>query len=92
EFKSNARAALADAQLQRALAGLPTGLVAQRTAAKAALPEFEALRTAGRDVKNHMLAHLDLYLARYEEKAAENGAQVHWAETASDAREIIATI
>ena len=92
EFKSNARAALGDQQLQRALAGLPTGLVAQRTAAKAALPEFEALRTAGRDVKNHMLAHLDLYLERYEAKATENGAMVHWAETASDAREIIAGI
>ena len=92
DFKDNARAALADPQLQRALAGLPGGLVAQRTAAKAALPEFEALRNIGRDVKNHMLANLDVYLARYEEKATANGAQVHWAETASDARAIIAGI
>jgi len=34
-FKDNARSALADVQLQRALSGLPTGLVAQRTAARA---------------------------------------------------------
>jgi L-lactate dehydrogenase complex protein LldF len=92
DFKDNARVALGDAQLQRALSGLPGGLVAQRTAAKAALPEFEALRTVGRDVKNHMLANLDLYLERYEAKATANGAIVHWAETASDAREIIAKI
>jgi len=92
DFKSNARAALSDPQLQHALSGLPGGLVAQRTAAKAALPEFEELRTAGRDVKNHMLAHLDLYLARYEERAIANGAHVHWAETATDACEIIAGI
>jgi len=92
EFKTNARAALADPQLQRALSGLPGGLVAQRTAAKAGLPEFEDLRTAGRDVKNHMLANLDIYLARYEEQATANGAHVHWAETASDAREIILAI
>ena len=91
-FKSNVRAALADPQLQRALGGLPGGLVAQRTAARAALPEFEDLRTVGRDVKNHMLANLDLYLAHYEEKATANGAQVHWAETAADARDIILNI
>jgi L-lactate dehydrogenase complex protein LldF len=92
DFKDNARVALADPQLQRALSGLPGGLVAQRTAAKAGLPEFEALRTLGRDVKNHNLANLDVYLARYEAKATENGAQVHWAETAGDARDIILKI
>jgi L-lactate dehydrogenase complex protein LldF len=92
DFKANARVALDDTQLQRALSGLPTGLVAQRTAARAALPEFETFRTIGRDVKNHMLANLDLYLERYEAKATANGAVVHWAETAADAREIIAGI
>ena len=92
DFNSNVRVALGDAQLQRALGGLPGGLVAQRAAAKAGLPEFEQLRTIGRDVKNHMLANLDLYLARYEKKATENGAQVHWAQTAGDARDIILKI
>jgi L-lactate dehydrogenase complex protein LldF len=92
DFKDNARVALGDPQLQRALSGLPTGLVAFRTAAKAGLPEFEDLRNIGRDVKNHMLANLDVYLARYEEKATANGAQVHWAETAGDARDIILKI
>ena len=92
DFKDNARVALHDPQLQRALGGLPGGLVAFRTAARAGLPEFEALRTIGRDVKNHMLANLDIYLERYEAKAKENGAQVHWAETASDARGIILKI
>ena len=92
DFKDNARVALADPQLQRALGGLPGGLVALRTAAKAGLPEFEALRNVGRDVKNHMLANLDVYLARYEAKAIENGANVHWAETAGDACDIILKI
>jgi len=91
-FKSNATAALADAQLQRALAGLPGGLVAQRTAARARLPEFEALRDVGRDVRNHALANLDLYLAAYEEKATAAGAKVHWASTAAEARETILAI
>ena len=88
-FKANAKAALGDAQLQRALAGLPGGLVAQRTAARAKLPEFEALRDIGRDIKNHTLANLDLYLEAWEAKAKAAGAIVHWAPTAADARRII---
>ena len=91
-FKKNARSALADPQLQRALSGLPTGLVAQRTAARAKLPEFEALREIGREIKNHTLAHLDLYLEEYEKNATAAGAHVHWAATAADARRIVLDI
>ncbi len=88
-FRQNARTALGDAQLQRALAGLPTGLVANRAAARARLPEFEELRDVGRDIKDHTLAHLDLYLEEYERKATAAGAHVHWAATAAEAREIV---
>jgi L-lactate dehydrogenase complex protein LldF len=91
-FKSNVKTALKDAQLQRALAGLPTGLVAQRAAAKARLPEFEALRDVGRDIKNHTIANLDHYLEAWETKATAAGAKVHWAPTAADARDIIGAI
>ncbi len=91
-FKDNAKAALGDAQLQRALSGLKGGLVAQRTAARERLPEFEALRDVGRDIKNHTLANLDLYLEAWETKAKAAGANVHWAPTAADAREIVLDI
>ena len=92
EFKANARVALDDAQLQRALSGLPGGLVAQRTAARDKLPEFEDLRDVGRDIRDHTLAHLDLYLTEWETKAKAAGAHVHWAPTAADARDIIEKI
>ena len=92
QFKSNARTALGDAELQRALSGLPTGLVAQRAAARDRLPEFEHLRDVGRDVRNHALANLDVYLEEYEAKATAEGATVHWASTAAEAREIITRI
>lgn len=88
-FKENAARALRDEQLQKALAILPTGLVANRAAARARLPEFETLRDVGRDIKDHTLANLDLYLELYEKRATAAGAQVHWAPTAADAREII---
>jgi len=89
-FKSSAEKALADAKLAKALAGLPGGLVAQRTAAKARVPEFEALRDAARDIRDHTLQHLDLYLEAFAAKAEAAGTRVHWAEDAAEARTIIA--
>src|ERR1700758_1891417 len=87
-FKQNARDAIADAQLQRALSrGL--GFVARRQQAADRLPEVDALRDAARDIKNHTLAHLDLYLEAYEERVRAQGGQVHYAVTAEEARAII---
>ena len=65
-FKDNAHQALKDAALQRALGNVRTGFIEKRAAAAARLPEFEALRDSARDIKNHTLAHLELYLAAYE--------------------------
>jgi L-lactate dehydrogenase complex protein LldF len=91
-FKANARAALADPALQRALGNVERGFVAKRRKAADKLPEFEALRDAARDIKNHTLAHLDLYLEAYEAKVTAAGGHVHFAPTAADAREIVAAI
>ena len=91
-FKANARVALGDKQLQDALGNLKGGLVAQRARARDALPEFEDLREVARDIKNHTLANLDLYMEAYEKKATEAGAHVHFAPTADDARAIILDI
>lgn len=91
-FKDNARVALDDGQLQRALSVLPTGLVANRAIARAKLPEFEQLRDVNKELRDHALANLDLYLEEYERKAKAAGAHVHWAVTAADARQIILDI
>jgi len=91
-FKEQARDALSDAKLQKALGNVERGFVVKRAKALAALPEFDALRDAGRDIKNHTLAHLDLYLEAYEDKVTAAGGQVHWAETAGDARALILDI
>lgn len=93
QFKSNAKAALADDRLQGALGPALDGVVARRAKARGAAPdEFDALRDAARDLKNHVLEHLDLYLEEYERKVREAGGQVHWAETAQDACEIVEEI
>jgi L-lactate dehydrogenase complex protein LldF len=90
-FKDNARAGLADVQLQRALSkGL--GFVERRRLAAERLPEFEPLRDAARDIKNHTLAHLDLYLEAYEARVTAAGGQLHYAVTAEEARAIVLDI
>ena len=65
-FKENAHRAIADAGLQKALARSGPSFIARRTAAVAALPEFEQLRDIARDIKNHTLANLDFYLEAWE--------------------------
>ena len=90
-FKANARAAIADPQLQGVLRqGL--GFVDRRQAAIDRLPEFDALRDSARDIKDHTLAHLDLYLEAYEERVRAAGGHVHHAVTPEEARGVILDI
>jgi len=91
-FKENSRQALSDAQLQKALGNVRSGFIDKRQNSIDALPEFDALRDSARAIKDHTLAHLDLYLESYEEKVKKAGGYVHWAETAADARNIILEI
>ena len=91
-FKDNARQALADPQLQRALGHVKSGFIGRRQAAADRLPEFEELRDAARDIKDHTLAHLDLYLERYETAVLAAGGHVHFARDAREARDIVLTI
>jgi L-lactate dehydrogenase complex protein LldF len=89
QFKQNAARALADVQLQKALGNVKQGFIDKRQQAAAKLPEFEALRDSARDIKNHTLKHLDLYLEAYEEKVKASGGHVHFARNADEARAVI---
>ncbi len=88
-FPANVREAFSDQQLQRALRNVPTGFIKKRAAARDRLPEFDALRDAARDIKNHTLQHLDLYLERYVDKVEAVGGNVHFCTTADQARATI---
>lgn len=92
QFKENAHAALADVELQRSLEVLETNFIGRRKQVADKLPEFDALRDAARDIKNHTLAYLDLYLEEYERRVVAQGGHVHYAVTAADARSIILDI
>ncbi len=88
KFKENAHEALNDARLQTAMS-FSRNFVARRAASAARLPEFEALRDSCRAIKDHTLAHLDLYLEAYEAKVRASGGEVHYAQDADEARKII---
>jgi L-lactate dehydrogenase complex protein LldF len=91
-FEVNARAGLANDNLQRALALMRSGFPQRRRLAVERLPEFEALREVAKSIKDHTLEHLDFYLEHYEENVVASGGQVHWARTPEDARAAVLQI
>ncbi|MGH6969093.1 MAG: lactate utilization protein B [Stellaceae bacterium] len=91
-FKANARQALGDPNLQRAMTNLRAGFVERRAHAVAQLPEWEELRDAAVAIKRDTLAHLDFYLEEFEKKVVANGGQVHWCRDAAEANAAVLAI
>src|SRR5687768_7458898 len=88
-FKENAKAALADAQLRGALKNATSLFGERRKEAAASLPNWEALRSEARAIKDDTLLHLDRYLEQFVQNAESRGAKVHWARDAVEANAII---
>lgn len=65
---------------------------AKRDKAVFQIPEWEKLREAGSQIKNHVLSNLHDLLTQFEAKATENGIKVHWAADANEHNEIIYSI
>ena len=64
----------------------------KRDKAAHSLPEWEALRQAASDVKDHTLNNLDTYLIEFEKNALKNGIKVHWAYDGEEHNQIILSI
>jgi L-lactate dehydrogenase complex protein LldF len=92
DFKENAHRALGDAELQKALGHVRQNFIDKRKAAADRLPEFEALRDAAADLKDHVLANLDLYLETYESRVRASGGHVHFARNSVEACRTIVDI
>ncbi len=87
-FSARAQQAVADRTLKLAIDRTTSTARTKRAAAVAAWPQFQAARELGRDIKDHVIANLDHYLAEFERNAVASGAVVHWARTAEEACEI----
>jgi len=91
-FDARVRAALGNPLLKVAIDRTTGTARTKRAAAMAAWPEFAEARLLGRDIKDHVVAHLDHYLVEFERNAVASGAKVHWARTGQEACEIVIKI
>ncbi|RLJ63799.1 L-lactate dehydrogenase complex protein LldF [Sulfurisoma sediminicola] len=95
-FKARAVAQLADAGVQSNLKKAKGKFVDKRRDAIAEFlaqgGDFEALREAGMELRNRVLADLDLWLEKFEVNATARGAKVLWARDGAEACRLIVDI
>ncbi len=53
------------------------------------MPDWEALRVAGQQIKAATMARLDEHLEKFEHELTARGGVVHWARDANEANEIV---
>src|SRR5260221_6600086 len=92
DFIDNAHAALENATLQQALGNVRVNFIDKRRQAVEALPEFDALRKAGKEMRDRVLADLDTHLLAFEAKVTKQGGHVHWCADAEAARQTVLKI
>jgi L-lactate dehydrogenase complex protein LldF len=91
-FKDQAHAALNDAALKGALGRLKTHFALRRRDAALRYGDFEALRDAGKAIRDHAIANLDTLLETFERNVTARGGVVHWARDAAEARDVVLQI
>jgi L-lactate dehydrogenase complex protein LldF len=88
-FPIAARESLTNAQLRRNVRHATDVIRAKRAAMVGEMPDWQALRETGRQIKAHVLRHLDHYLEQFEQNCVKSGGQVHWARDADEANRIV---
>lgn len=88
-FPDAARDALGNAQLRRNVKRATDTIRGKRALVVGETPDWEELREAGRQIKAHVLRHLDAYLQEFEENCTRAGGHVHWAADADEANRIV---
>jgi L-lactate dehydrogenase complex protein LldF len=91
-FEEAAKVALANTQLRRNMGKATQTIRDKRRSVVEELPDWEALREAGRAIKERVLRHLDSYLEELEASVVRAGGVVHWARDAAEAGAIIARL
>ena len=91
-FYRRAEDALADAALSAKVQRATSRLLASRELGFGAFAGSDAVRDRAQAVRADVVAHLDRYLAQFAAGVEARGGQVHWADTADDARRIVGEI
>ena len=88
-FPQAARTALANTQLRRNIGHATKTIRAKRARVVGEVPDWEALRLAGQQLKAATMARLDEHLERLEREVTARGGAVHWARDANEANDIV---
>lgn len=92
-FRNQIRTALADSNLQAALDDNARRRLDARQQAYASLPEpWEVMRQRAHQVREQVIVNLDHYLEQFTTRLQANGIQVHQAQSAIDATQIVLEI
>jgi hypothetical protein len=92
EFRRRIRTSLANLTLQSALDANAERRVKGRIQALETLPNWREKRQQAHAIRAEVIDHLEEYLARFIDKAQENGIIVHRAKDAAEAIKIILEI
>src|ERR1700733_3024240 len=87
-FPMAAKTALGDAQLRRNVRHATDVIQAKRARVVAEMPDWQELREAGKQIRQHTMENLDFYLEEFEANCTRAGGVVHWARDAEEARRI----
>lgn len=91
-FPEAAKEALGNRQLRENVRHATNVIRGRRAQVVSELSDWEALREAGRQIKAHVLRHLDTYLEQFERHCVRAGGHVHWARDADEANRLIVRI
>src|SRR5580765_4709983 len=92
EFPAGAKTALGNAQLRRNVRHATDVIRGKRALVVGEMPDWEALRDAAHEIKEHTLRYLDVYLEQFEANCTRAGGHVHWARDADEANRIVVGI
>jgi L-lactate dehydrogenase complex protein LldF len=88
-FPMAAKAILGDTELRKNVRHATDVIQVKRARVVAEMPDWQQLREAGKQIRQHTMEHLDFYLEQFEANCTRAGGVVHWARDAEEARRIV---
>ena len=88
-FPDAAKRLMGNTQLRQNVRRATDTIRGKRAKVVAEMADWEELRDAAHEIKEHTLRHLDFYLEQFETNCARAGGQVHWARDADEANGIV---
>jgi len=89
KFPVAAKSLLGDSQLRKNVRHATNVIQTKRARVVDEMPDWQELREAGRQIRNHTLQHLDFYLEQFERNCEAAGGKVHWARDGEEARQLV---